>query len=108
MEEKANFFDNEMLVRKLSYILNGTNRIKIYLALIKGVKTARELESDLNVVLTSVCRTLKGLEKRKVIKCINSFESRGKLYKLEEDVLDLKLIIKDKAKKKDIKIPIFK
>lgn len=92
--------NNQNLKNKLSYLLNGSNRIKIYLSLLKEIKTACEIEIETNISLPSICRSLKGMLRNEIIQCLDFDQKQGKLYRLASDIISLEPVVTDKAKKK--------
>ncbi|MFW9990583.1 MAG: ArsR family transcriptional regulator [Candidatus Odinarchaeota archaeon] len=87
------FKDDKELLSKYSFIMNGSNRIKIYLYLLKDIKTLKEIQIMLNSSLPSVSRSMKELEKNGIAECINSSMMRGKLYQLTPDARKLSNLI---------------
>jgi hypothetical protein len=77
---------DEILMMKLSYILSGSNRIKICYFLFSGLKTARDLEKETNVPLSSICRSLKELKENEIILCVNETFHGSKLYSSHPDI----------------------
>ncbi|MHA1971554.1 MAG: winged helix-turn-helix domain-containing protein [Candidatus Hodarchaeales archaeon] len=85
------------LREKLFFILRGSNRIRIYLALYKNFRTPKELELETGIALTSICRSLQALKEMGIIECLNEYDTRGKYYQLSNDVLGLKTLIEEKT-----------
>ncbi len=92
--------NNMVSIKKLSFIIKGSTRIKIFLSLLDGIKTAREIEIETSVLLPSICRSLKGMIAQGIIECLNINDTQGKLYKLSAEAITLAPIVIDKAKKK--------
>ncbi|MFW9906599.1 MAG: hypothetical protein ACFFFH_19990 [Candidatus Thorarchaeota archaeon] len=74
--------------------------MKIFLSLLDGIKTAREIEIETSILLPSIYRSLKGMMVQGIIECLNINDTQGKLYKLSADAITLAPIVIDKAKKK--------
>ncbi|MFW9855887.1 MAG: hypothetical protein ACFFFG_12565 [Candidatus Thorarchaeota archaeon] len=95
------FIKDEKLLKKLAFILGGVNRIKVFISLSEGIKTARDVQIDLakgkSIHLTSICRTLKALKTQQIITCLNTDHQVGKLYSLFPDVTQLTPLVKCKA-----------
>lgn len=100
-EYDQKIMNNEGLKKKLFFILNGKNRIKIYRALLSKFKTAKEIQNNTNITLSSVCRSLKELKERGIIECLNEYQTRGKYYRLSSEAVLLKPHIIDRSKKEN-------
>lgn len=93
--------DDEELLIKLTYILNGSNRIKICALLFENLKTASDIKNELKISLSSVCRTLDGLKKYGIINCPNENFNGKKLYILNSDITILKPFLFKNLNKKN-------
>lgn len=75
----------------LAFILNGSVRIRIYSCLFNQPKSyAYEIARIETINVSSVIRSLKELEARNVIKCLNPASKRRRFYKLTPEALKLK------------------
>lgn len=101
VDHKQKIINNDYLKKKLFFILNGKNRIKIYRGLLSGYKTARDLEKNTNITLSSVCRSLKELKERGIIECLNEYQIRGKYYRLTSEAIQLRSHIVERSKIKN-------
>lgn len=81
----------------LSFILNGKNRIKIYLNLLEEPCYAYEIARKEYLTVSAVLRTFKDLEKGQVIVCLNPKVRNKKIYCLTEKALLLQDKIKNKT-----------
>lgn len=80
----------------LSFILNGKNRIRIYLNLLEEPCYAYEIARKENLTVSAVLRTFKDLDKAQVIVCLNPKDRYKKIYSLTEKALLLQDTIKNK------------
>ena len=73
---------NEKELKILNFIQKGKNRIIIFLYLHDKMQTANDISKKSNIHLSSICRTIKEMEKQGIILRIK-FNNKGKdLYRL--------------------------
>lgn len=75
------FVSSRVNYRRLSYILSGSLRQKVVKALVKP-KTPAQLTKEIGTQDSSVSRTLKELEKEKIIECLFPEKKKGRIYRL--------------------------
>ena len=87
---------NEIL---LNYVLMGKTRTKVYLSLLDELQTPSDIAKNLNIHLSSVCRSIKDLERNKIIVPISNNINGKNLYKINEKIstIEFKKIIKSIA-----------
>ena len=72
-------------IKKISFILSGENRLKIYFLLINDYKTASQIAKELNLALSSVCRSLNDLKQFGLISASSAYKKRGNIYFINKD-----------------------
>jgi len=81
----------------LSFVLNGKNRIRIYLQLLEEPCFAYEIARKEYLTVSAVLRTIKDLQRAQVITCLNPKDRNKKLYCLTEKALLFQDEIKNKT-----------
>ena len=66
----------------LSYVLRAKNRMKVLNALESERKISAQLEKETEMYKSHMSRTLKELQEKKLIKCINPKDRSFKFYEL--------------------------
>lgn len=85
MEKKSPEIDYEML----AFILNGSIRLKIFINLLEKPNYTYRLARNEKLNVSSAARTIREMEREKIIKCITPTK-RKKFYQLTEKALLLK------------------
>lgn len=67
---------------KLGFILASKYRVRIMMALKENAKTPKQLCDELSLLSEQVSRTLKELQERELVKCLNPKARKGRLYDL--------------------------
>ncbi|NHJ02376.1 MAG: ArsR family transcriptional regulator [Candidatus Heimdallarchaeota archaeon] len=70
---------------KLSILLSGKNRKRVFLVLNGKIMTASEIAEAIGVKLPSICRTLKFLVEKNILECFISKHGNVKLYKIPSE-----------------------
>ena len=78
------------------FVLSGKNRIKVYVSLLNGIKTATDIKYDIKSPLSSICRTLKQMERVGIIMCLNKHSHRDKYYKITDPAIKFQDIVLNK------------
>lgn len=79
---------------KLGYTLASKHRGRILLALENNSKTPTQLGAELSLVSEQVSRTLKELQSRGLVYCLNEQARKGRLYCLTREGKKIVLSIK--------------
>lgn len=66
----------------ISFVLRAKNRLKILDCLLNGQKISAQIEKQTGMYKSHVCRTLKELQERKLIRCINPKDRNFRFYEL--------------------------
>lgn len=92
MERRQEMYKhNKKNYEMLSYIMSGKVRILIFLFLLNYPESyAYEISQKINVDISYISRSLKALEKKNILHCLNPESSRRKLYRLTSPALILK------------------
>jgi hypothetical protein len=72
---------DKQLIRDYSWIIGGSQRIKIIKSLTK-IKTPKEISLDTELKFSNVSDALTAMTKRKIAECLNPKIHLGRLYKL--------------------------
>lgn len=72
---------NKQLIKDYSWIIAGSQRIKIIRNITK-IKTPKEISTETKLKFSNVSDALTAMTKRNIVECLNPKNHLGRLYKL--------------------------
>lgn len=75
--------------KEIGYVKLSQHRKKVFLCIGNELKLPSEISRATELGINDVSRALKGLKNKKLVKCLNEEEKRGRVYTLTEKGLKI-------------------
>jgi predicted transcriptional regulator len=75
--------------KEIGYIKLSQHRKKVFLFIKNELKLPSEISKATELGINDVSRALKGLKDKKLVRCLNEEEKRGRVYTLTEKGLEI-------------------
>ena len=73
----------------LRYVNKSSYRVKVLKSLGEDVKMPKEIASDSGILPNHISNVLRQLKEKEIVECINPEVSKGRLYRLSDNGLNL-------------------
>ena len=74
---------------KFKYVARSTYRVKVLKSLKTDAKMPKQIANDSGILTNHISNVLRQLKEKDIVECINPEVSKGRLYRLSDEGLDI-------------------